>query len=97
MAKKEKAKKPEEPEAEKPAAAEGEEGAAPKKKLAGKTLVLFIILPAILVLGGGGLFAELAHHQLLGLETGSGHVGEVVRGHVHPLLQHLLRGQADHE
>lgn len=60
MAKKEKAKKgekPEEPEAAKPAA-EGEEGAAPaKKKMAGKTLVLFIILPAVLVLGGGGAAA----------------------------------------
>ncbi len=54
MAKKDKAKKPEEPEAEKPAA-EGEEGAAaPKKKMSGKTLVLFIILPAVIVLGGGG-------------------------------------------
>jgi len=59
MAKKEKAKKPEEPEAEKPAA-EGEEGAAPaKKKMAGKTLVLFIILPAVLVLGGGGAAAMM--------------------------------------
>jgi flagellar protein FliL len=54
MAKKDKAKKPEEPEAEKPEAAEGEEGAPAKKKMAGKTLVLFIILPAVLVLGGGG-------------------------------------------
>jgi len=58
MAKKEKAKKPEEPEAEKPAA-EGEEGATAKKKMAGKTLVLFIILPAVLVLGGGGAAAML--------------------------------------
>lgn len=57
MAKKEKAKKPEAPEAEKPAA-EGEEG-APKKKMAGKTLVLFIILPAVLVLGGGGAAAMM--------------------------------------
>jgi flagellar FliL protein len=60
MAKKDKAKKgekPEEPEAA-ATAAEGEEGAAPaKKKMAGKTLVLFIILPAILVLGGGGAAA----------------------------------------
>jgi flagellar FliL protein len=59
MAKKDKAKKPEEPEAEQPAA-EGEEGAPPaKKKLAGKTLVLFIILPAVLVLGGGGAAAMM--------------------------------------
>lgn len=60
MAKKDKAKKgekPEEPEADKPAP-EGEEGEAPaKKKMAGKTLVLFIILPAVLVLGGGGAAA----------------------------------------
>jgi flagellar FliL protein len=35
-------------------AAEGEGGEAPaKKKLAGRTLVLFIILPSLLVLGGG--------------------------------------------
>jgi flagellar protein FliL len=59
MAKKDKAKKPEEPEAEKPEAAEGEEGAPAKKKLAGKTLILFIILPAVLVLGGGGAAAMM--------------------------------------
>jgi flagellar FliL protein len=59
MAKKDKAKKPEEPEAEKPAA-EGEEGAAaPKKKMSGKTLVLFIVLPAVVVLGGGGAAAMM--------------------------------------
>jgi flagellar FliL protein len=61
MAKKEKAKKGEKPEeeAEKPAA-EGAEGEAPaKKKMAGKTLVLFIILPAVLVLGGGGAAAAM--------------------------------------
>ena len=59
MAKKEKKPKVEEPEAEKPAG-EGEEGAAPaKKKMAGKTLVLFIILPALLVLGGGGAAAMM--------------------------------------
>jgi flagellar FliL protein len=64
MAKKEKAKKGDkaekpEAEAEKPAA-EGAEGEAPaKKKMAGKTLVLFIILPAVLVLGGGGAAAAM--------------------------------------
>ena len=61
MAKKEKAKKPEEPEADKPAA-EGEEGAPVKKKMAGKTLILFIVLPAVLVLGGGGA----GHGMVLG-------------------------------
>ncbi|MGE0739949.1 MAG: flagellar basal body-associated FliL family protein [Hyphomonadaceae bacterium] len=39
--------------------AEGEEGAPAKKKMSGKTLVLFIVLPAILVLGGGGAAAYL--------------------------------------
>lgn len=58
MAKKEKAKKPEAPAADEPAA-EGAEGAPAKKKLAGKTLVLFIILPAVLVLGGGGAAAMM--------------------------------------
>jgi flagellar protein FliL len=40
-------------------AKEGEEGgeAPAKKKLAGKTLVLFIVLPALLLLGGGGAAA----------------------------------------
>jgi flagellar protein FliL len=37
---------------------EGGEGApAPKKKLAGKQLILFIVLPAVLLLGGGGAAA----------------------------------------
>jgi flagellar FliL protein len=56
MAKKDKAKKPEEPAADAPA---GEDGAPVKKKMAGKTLVLFIILPAVLVLGGGGAAAMM--------------------------------------
>jgi flagellar FliL protein len=39
---------------------EGADGEAPaKKKMSGKTLVLFIILPAVLVLGGGGAAAFL--------------------------------------
>jgi flagellar FliL protein len=58
MAKKEKPKKPEAPEAEAPAV-EGEEGAPVKKKMAGKTLVLFIVLPAVLVIGGGGAAAMM--------------------------------------
>jgi flagellar protein FliL len=49
MAKEKKPKPEAAPEGE---GAEG--GAAPKKKLAGKQLVLFIALPALLVLGGGG-------------------------------------------
>jgi flagellar FliL protein len=58
MAKKEKAKKPEAPAEEKPEGT-GEDGAPVKKKMAGKTLVLFIILPAVLVLGGGGAAAMM--------------------------------------
>jgi len=58
MAKKEKAKKPEAPDAEAPAG-EGAEGAPAKKKMSGKTLVLFIILPAVLVVGGGAAAAML--------------------------------------
>ncbi len=44
------------------AAADGEggEGETPaKKKLSGKTLILFIVLPAVLVLGGGGAAAYM--------------------------------------
>ena len=52
--------KPAKPEAEAEAvAADGEEGAPAKKKLAGKTLILFIVLPAVLVLGGGGAAAMM--------------------------------------
>jgi len=59
--KKEKPKKPEAADAEAPAVegAEGAEGAPAKKKMAGKTLVLFIALPAVLVLGGGGAAAMM--------------------------------------
>lgn len=56
------AKKKPDPKAEKadkaaddaPPEGEGGEGAPAKKKLAGKTLVLFIVLPALLLLGAGG-------------------------------------------
>lgn len=48
---------PEAPEVEGEEGEEGAEGAAPKKKLAGKTLILFIVLPALLILGGGGAAA----------------------------------------
>jgi flagellar protein FliL len=46
-------KKEEKPAANPEAGAEGE-GAPGKKKLAGKQLILFIVLPAVLLLGGGG-------------------------------------------
>ncbi|MDZ4760773.1 MAG: flagellar basal body-associated FliL family protein [Alphaproteobacteria bacterium] len=55
--KKEKPGKADEPEA---VQADGEEGAAPaRKKMAGKTLILFIVLPAVLVIGGGGAAAMM--------------------------------------
>jgi flagellar protein FliL len=81
MAKKEKAKKTEEPEAEKPAVAEGEEGATPaKKKMAGKTLILFIVLPAVLVLGGGGAAAMMLLGGGKKTEVADAH-GEAGAGH----------------
>ena len=58
MSKKDKPKKTEEPAAD-AAGAEGAEGAPAKKKMAGKTLILFIVLPAVLVLGGGGAAAMM--------------------------------------
>lgn len=66
---KEEAKK--EPEGEAPAAAEGAEGGEGegKKKLSGKKLILFIVLPAILGLGlvGGGVWffflRSSGHHE----------------------------------
>lgn len=73
------------------ASAEGEggEGEAPvKKKLSGKTLILFIVLPAVLVLGGGGAAAYMLFFKGGGAEQhaeaeaghekakGGGHGGE---------------------
>jgi flagellar FliL protein len=88
-----KKKKGEEPSAEeaegaKPAAegADGEgEGEAPaKKKMSGKTLILFIVLPAILVLGGGGAAAYLLLFQGGGAEqhaeAEAGHDKEKAKG-----------------
>jgi flagellar FliL protein len=57
---------------------EVEGGEAPaKKKLAGKTLVLFIILPAILLLGGGGAAAYFLFFSKPPTEVAAGeHGGE---------------------
>ncbi len=57
-----KKKKDEAPQADEappaPEGGEGSDGEAPvKKKMSGKTLILFVVLPAILVLGGGGAAA----------------------------------------
>ncbi len=52
-----------------PADGEGAEGEAPaKKKMSGKTLILFIVLPAVLVLGGGGAAAYMLFFQGGGAE-----------------------------
>jgi flagellar FliL protein len=92
MAKKDKAKKPEEPAADAPA---GEDGAPVKKKMAGKTLVLFIILPAVLVLGGGGAAAMM----LLGGGAPAAAAGaeHAVEGdHVAPEEEHAAASAEDH-
>jgi len=84
--------------------AEGAEGEAPaKKKMSGKTLVLFIILPAVLVLGGGGAAAflllgggggeqhagaEAGHGKAKGGHGGAGAVGEAVPGPNGTMISH---------
>lgn len=86
--KKEKKKKGEEPEADAEGAtapdgegadgAEGAEGEAKaKKKLSGKKLILFIVLPAILVLGAGGGAA----YMLLFKGGGEQHASADAGGH----------------
>lgn len=52
--------------------AEGEEGAAPKKKMAGKTLILFIALPVLLLGLGGGTAAVM----FLGKKPAEAHASE---------------------
>lgn len=81
---------PETDEAEKPAAegAEGAEGEAPaKKKMSGKTLILFIVLPAVLVLGGGGAAAYMLFFQGGGAEqhaeADAGHGKDKAKGGGH--------------
>ena len=61
---------------DKPEAEEAEGEAPAKKKMSGKTLILFIVLPAVLVLGGGGAAAFL----LLGGGGGEQHA-EANAGH----------------
>ena len=89
--KKKKKKKGEEPEADEAEAAppaDGEEGEAgegkTKKKLSGKTLILFIVLPAVLVLGGGGAAAYMLFFQGGGeqhAEAEAGHEQAKAGGH----------------
>lgn len=52
------------------------EGEAPKKKMAGKTLVLFIVLPALLLLGGGGAAAYFLMFASPPAEHASAEAGE---------------------
>jgi flagellar FliL protein len=95
MAKKEKAKKPEEPEAEKPAA-EGEEGAPAKKKLAGKTLVLFIILPAMLVIGGGAAAAMMLMGGGSAAPAAAGEHAAEESAHGEPKEEHAAAPAGEH-
>ncbi len=68
--------------------AEGEEGGK-KKKLSGKALILFIVLPAILVLGAGGAAAffllnsqpPAAHAEADGAKAKGGGHGKAKGGH----------------
>lgn len=61
-----------------PAEAEGADGEGPaKKKMAGKTLVLFVILPALLVVGGGGAAAMMMLGGKKPEASASTHPGEV--------------------
>ena len=46
---------------------------------------------------GGGAFFQLARNDALDLEPGRVDIGQIVRGHVHALLQELLRGQTNRE
>jgi flagellar FliL protein len=59
-----------------PEGAEGEEGAAPKKKLAGKTLILFVVLPLLLLGLGGGAAAVM----FLGKKPAEAHAAEEGHG-----------------
>lgn len=67
--------------------AEGDgEAASPRKRLAGKTLVLFIILPALVILGGGGataffLFGQSSPEQHEKPEAGAKHKKAAKGGH----------------
>lgn len=73
--KKEKKAKPDPAEAP-VAEVEGAEGEAPaKKKLSGKTLILFIVLPAVLVLGGGGAAAMMLLGGKKTVEIAEGETG----------------------
>lgn len=71
---------PEGEEGEAPAA-EGEEGEAPaKKKLAGKTLVLFVILPALLLLVAGGGAAFFLLKPKAEVHADAGHAAKDAHG-----------------
>lgn len=77
FSKKDKAKSDEADSAESKPAAEGEDGETPaKKKMAGKTLILFVVLPALLVVGGGGAAAMMLLGGGKSEASASAHPGE---------------------
>lgn len=74
-----------------PEGAEGEEGAAPKKKLAGKTLILFVVLPLILLGLGGGAAAML----FLGKKPAEAHASEDAHGEKDGKDKHAKKEKKD--
>jgi flagellar FliL protein len=91
------------PPAEGEAGPEGGEGAPAKKKMSGKKLVLFIILPAVLVLGAGGAAAfmllngsgaeqhaeaDTGHGKAKGGHGAEGEVAEAVPGPNGTMISH---------
>jgi flagellar FliL protein len=71
------------PEAEKPEGAEGE--APAKKKMSGKTLILFIVAPALLVVGGGTAAAMMLMKPAApGAQAAAGHGAPAAASHGAP-------------
>lgn len=63
-----------------PADGDAEAGAPAKKKLAGKTLILFVVLPALLVLGAGGAAAFMLLKPKAEVHADAGEHGDA-KGH----------------
>lgn len=81
----------EEPAAAAPEGAEGEGGAAPKKKLAGKTMILFIALPLLLLGLGGGAAAVM----FLGKKPAEAHAAEEGHGEKDGKDKHAKKDKKD--
>lgn len=71
--------------------AEGEEGAAPKKKMAGKTMILFIALPLLLLVLGGGAAAVM----FLGKKPAEAHASEEGHGEKDGKDKHAKKEKKD--